>query len=119
MLLQPRIAPPLQVAAAHAAKLNVTLYSESLCPDCIHFITGAWIDVFNTPGVGGADGIINFNQVVFGNAEVRPAVRAPKLSLPPSSVDALALHAVLWCGACRFSPTTRPSCASTARRSAP
>lgn len=28
-----------------AAQVNSTLYSESLCPDCVHFETGVWIKV--------------------------------------------------------------------------
>ena len=60
----------LPLVAGAAPKVNVTLYSESLCPDCIDFITGAWTTVWNTPGVGGVDGIIEWNQVVFGNAKV-------------------------------------------------
>lgn len=49
-----------------APKVNVTLYSESLCPDCIHFITGAWADVWAMPDVRA---IISWHQVVYGNAK--------------------------------------------------
>lgn len=61
-----------------APQVNVTLYSESLCPDCLHFILGAWWTVWNTAGVGygktvgdGA-GIIAWNNVVWGNARLSP-----------------------------------------------
>lgn len=53
-------------SSAAAPKITATLYSESLCPDCIHFVTGAWSDVFNTPSVAA---IIDFKQVVYGNAK--------------------------------------------------
>ena len=85
--------------------MNVTLFSESLCPDCQHvrykrplgtlppnaplssllrastlffphplaqYITTSWWDLWQTPGVGGADGIINWGQVVWGNARLAP-----------------------------------------------
>ena len=58
--------------------MNSTLYSESLCPDCIGFETGAWWDVYNTPGVGYGTtlgdglGIVSFGQVSFGNARRDP-----------------------------------------------
>lgn len=35
-----------------AAQVNSTLYSESLCPDCVHFETGVWIKAYTTPGIG-------------------------------------------------------------------
>ena len=51
----------------------MTTYSESLCPDCIHFETGVLWTVFNTADVGGPDGIIDWrNPVVWGNARLNP-----------------------------------------------
>ena len=41
--------------------------------DCQHYITTSWWDAWTAPGVGGKDGFINFNQVVFGNAKISPA----------------------------------------------
>jgi interferon gamma-inducible protein 30 len=61
-----------------AAQVNTTLYSESLCPDCVHFETGVWNKAWLTPGigygtkVGDGKGIISFNQVSFGNARITP-----------------------------------------------
>jgi len=61
-----------------AAQVNSTLYSESLCPDCVHFETGVWIKAYNTPGigyetkVGDGKGIVSFNAVSFGNARISP-----------------------------------------------
>lgn len=52
--------------------------SESLCPDCIHFIEGVWWKAYNTQGlgygktVGDEAGIISFNNVVYGNARISP-----------------------------------------------
>lgn len=64
-------APPQRAAhtlrGGDAAPVTVTLYSESLCPDCIHFITGVWWQVYSTPDVAA---IISWNQVVFGNAQI-------------------------------------------------
>ena len=65
-------------AAPPAGQLNVTLYSESLCPDCIHFETGVWSKAWTTPGigygsvVGDGNGIINFKMVSYGNARITP-----------------------------------------------
>jgi len=64
----PRAAtPPAALRGGAAPPVNVTLYSESLCPDCIHFITGVWWSVYSTPDVAA---IITWNQVVFGNAQI-------------------------------------------------
>ena len=65
-------------ASASAPQVQATAYTESLCPDCIGFIGGAWWDVWNTPGVGYGTsvgdglGIVSFDQVVFGNAKIDP-----------------------------------------------
>jgi len=61
-----------------AAQVNSTLYSESLCPDCVHFETGVWIKAYTTPGigyetkVGDNKGIVSFKAVSFGNARITP-----------------------------------------------
>ncbi len=60
-------------AAGSPPKVNVTLYSESLCPDCQHYILTAWSQMWNTPKVGGPDGFINFDQKVWGNARLSPS----------------------------------------------
>lgn len=39
---------------------------------CIHFITGKWNDLWNTPGIGGLNGIVTWNQSVYGNAKTSP-----------------------------------------------
>lgn len=65
-------------AALHAPpeQLNVTLYSESLCPDCEHFEMGVWSEAWNTKGIGYGEvvgdgaGIMNFHMVSFGNARI-------------------------------------------------
>ena len=56
------------VIAAQAPKVNVTLYSESLCPDCQHYITTSWWDMWSSD----AKDIINWGQVVWGNARLSP-----------------------------------------------
>ena len=61
-----------------AAQVSSTLYSESLCPDCVHFETGVWNKAYLTAGigygavVGDGKGILAFNQVSFGNAKITP-----------------------------------------------
>lgn len=81
-LREPRPAA-LRAAAAAAWKLDAaqvpsTLYSESLCPDCVHFETGVWNKAYLTKGigygtvVGDGQGILSFSQVSFGNAKITP-----------------------------------------------
>lgn len=59
-----------------APQVNSTLYSESLCPDCVDFETNVWKQAYNTKGigyettVGDNRGIVSFNQVSFGNARI-------------------------------------------------
>ena len=59
-----------------ANQLNVTLYSESLCPDCEHFETGVWAQAWATKGIGYGttpgdnQGIMAFKMVSFGNARI-------------------------------------------------
>ena len=61
-----------------AAQVSSTLYSESLCPDCVHFETGVWNKAYVTKGigygtaVGDGQGILSFAQVSFGNAKITP-----------------------------------------------
>jgi len=55
------------VLAQAAPKVNVTLYSESLCPDCQHYITTSWWDMWSDTSVRE---IINWGQVVWGNASM-------------------------------------------------
>lgn len=61
-----------------AAQVPSVLYSESLCPDCVHFETGVWKQAYDTAGigygavVGDGKGIVSFAQVSFGNAKIAP-----------------------------------------------
>ena len=82
-LREPRAATNLRAAAAapwrlDAAQVPSTLYSESLCPDCVHFETGVWNKAYLTQGigygsvVGDGQGIVTFSQVSFGNAKITP-----------------------------------------------
>ena len=79
ILLVALLYQPTAAALASAPQVKVTAYTESLCPDTIHFITKAWFDVWNLQGVGygqsigDGQGIISWNQVVWGNAHIDPA----------------------------------------------
>lgn len=61
-----------------AAQVRSVFYSESLCPDCVHFATGVWSKAYRTQGigygstVGDGQGIVTFAQVSFGNAKITP-----------------------------------------------
>ena len=35
-----------------AAQVRSVFYSESLCPDCVHFATGVWSKAYRTQGIG-------------------------------------------------------------------
>lgn len=78
------------------------LYSESLCPDCIAYVAADWWDVWNTKGVGygsspgDGEGIVSWNQVVYGNAKtagtkITCQVRAPcRRARTPSAAPSIA-----------------------------
>lgn len=51
--------------SAQDNKVNVTLYSESLCPDCQDYILNDWWAMYNDAEL---NAIINFGQFVWGNA---------------------------------------------------
>jgi hypothetical protein len=101
--------------ALAAPKVNVTLFSESLCPDCQHYITTSWWDLWNTKDVGGANGIINWGQYIFVRALQTPHLAPFPSSCsrppPPPHLPPLLRVMPAW-------PLTAPSPASTAQQSA-